>query len=317
MTILETIYGQLDVPAWNDDLILQALNAYGEWSYTEQKLFTQLLRKNDVLWDGGAFLGTFGIGVSQLAAAQGKELSCLLSIEPNPELHQCLKENLARNAPCKYQVVPSAVGRMAGMLQPIVGADDANINHGALAYRPCGDEVVGAVNCSTMLQLREFYGAYDALKLDLEGMEADAIRSDSEYLRRRKPVIWAECNEALSSVMLLEAMIELDYIPVFVAFPAFRSQNFKLNPNQMFPMAYEAALIAATKELLEGFDPSVVGEEVIMHVVLDERDLRRALWTTPRWSMPEWTDLSRPELVALLGRLAQQQELRHFLKENI
>ena len=55
-----TIYGKMAVPDWPDDLIVRSLDSLGEWAYLEQQILAQLVRTDDVLWDGGAFLGTFG-----------------------------------------------------------------------------------------------------------------------------------------------------------------------------------------------------------------------------------------------------------------
>lgn len=161
--------------------------------------------------------------------------------------------------------------------------------------------------------MREKYGDYDCLKLDVEGMEFEALRSDSTYLKKRSPVIWAECNESFASLKVLEALIALEYMPVYIAFPAFRADNFRNNPEKFFPMAYEASLVGASKNRLEALHSLIDRDEIIVAQVRDSWELRQAMWITPRWATEDWTKRSRPELIALLGRMSRNEDLSSFL----
>jgi FkbM family methyltransferase len=315
----ETIYGRITVPDWPDDIILRSLAALGEWSYLEQEIVARVVREGDVLWDGGAFLGTFGIGVSQIAERGGQPLSRLVAIEPGAELRLCLAENLGRNVTCGHIVLSCALGAVSGRLVPDTPADAVAGNHGAIAYHAVeGPEDVpgtAGIECQPLWHLREQHGDYDILKLDIEGMEVEALKGDFEHIRARKPVIWAECNEALSSILLLEALVAAGYSPLYIAFPAFRQANFRGLVDLPYPMAYEAALLAAPAERLAGLDVSGLGEEIIVKPVTTSWDLRQALWTTPRWAEPAWTRASRAELVALLGRMSRGETLSKFLND--
>ena len=108
----------------------------------------------------------------------------------------------------------------------------------------------------------------------------------------------------------------MGYEPVFIACSPFRRKNFNQSAEIIYPMAYEAVLLAAPPERLASFIARLEGEEVIVCPVKTSFDLRCALWKLPRWSMPEWTELSRPELVALLGRQYSKQELIAFLDDT-
>lgn len=313
MQTYDTIYGQITAPDWSDDLIVRSLSVLGEWSYLEQQILARLVRKGDVLWDGGAFLGTFGIGVAQIAGRSGQSLARLVAIEPGAELRPFLANNLQRNATCDHMLVACAVGSAAGRLVP---ADVLAGNHGALAYHTTdkADEETPVVECLPMWHLRERYGDYDILKLDVEGMEVEALKGDFEFIRDRKPLIWAECNEAMSSLLLLEALVAAGYAPHYLAFPAFRQANFHAQIDLPYPMAYEAALLAAPPDRLAQLDVSGLGEEIIVKSVTTSWDLRQALWATPRWAQPAWTTASRAELIALLGHLTRGDSLGAFHK---
>lgn len=316
----DTIYGPITAPDWPDDFILRSLSALGEWSFTEQQILARLVRAGDVLWDGGAFLGTFGAGVAQIAEQDGHPLARLVAIEPGAELHQSLADNLQRNVTCSHVIVCCALGAEAGRLLPDVQTDAVAGNHGALAYL-ASDGAEGAtgaesVECLPLWHLRAQHGDYDILKLDIEGMEVEALKGDFDYIQARKPLIWAECNEASSSLLLLEAMVAAGYAPYYVAFPAFRRANYRGLIDLPYPMAYEAALLAAPPDRLALLDVSDLGEEIIVKPVTTGWDLRQALWTTPRWAEPDWTTASRAELIALLGRLHRGESLGAFLNDD-
>lgn len=311
MSITDTAYGPLSMPDWDKDLIVRTLVAHGEWSLCEQLLLAPMIRPQDALWDVGAFLGTFGIGVAQLAVAPP---SRLIAVEPNPEVLTYLDANLRRNAPCPHRIAPFAVAQTAGRLHRRGGSGDGNA--GAIAYEQAGEQEEFVVSLS-LEDLRGEFGAYDVLKLDVEGMEVDAILGDVDYILSRQPVIWAECNETFDSILLLETLCRLKYKPLYVAFPAFRVQNFNQSGDKIFPMAYEAALLAAPVDRMDAFTGKVADEEIILRPVLTPGELRRALWDTPRWSMPEWVDLTKAELVAQLGRQYRGEDFGSFLSATL
>lgn len=326
MNELDTLYGRISVPDWPGDLIVRALTAFGEWAAVEQRLFSELIDKNDRVWDGGAYLGTFGLGAVQMAAAAGRRPQSLLAIEPGREIAPHLHVNLERNSPCPWDIAPFAISFAEQVLCP---EPETVNNHGALAYVPMPDAAEGspvdplaepgrddarmAVQGLPLWQLRERHGNYDCLKLDIEGMEFDALQSDFSYLQEHKPAIWVECNESPSSLKILEALTALEYEPLYIAYPAFRTENYNGNPERFFPMAYEASLVAASAEQLESLSHAIDRDAIIAVPVRDAWELRKAMWVTPRWADETWVDRRRLELIALLGRMARNEDLGRFL----
>ncbi len=131
MVEVNTLYGLISVPDWPTDLIVRALEAFGEWAPVEQRLFSSLIREHDRVWDGGAFLGTFGLGAVQFAASAGRRPDFLLAIEPGRSIAPHLGLNLQRNSPCSWDVSPYAISMEEQILYP---ANDSGENHGALSY---------------------------------------------------------------------------------------------------------------------------------------------------------------------------------------
>lgn len=216
---LDTLYGRLCLPDWPDDLIVRSLELLGEWCGAEGVLAGSLLEKGETLWDGGAFLGTFALGASPHNAP-----AKVVAIEANPALAEALAQNLTL-LPCPADLVSSGLGQRYGWLVP---ADEDPQNHGATSYRYSEQPAKGggAIRCHSLAELRAEHGPYDMLKLDLEGMELDALKGDISFLQEHRPVIWAECNEAQESLTLLGGLKWLNYDVLYVAFPAFRKANY-------------------------------------------------------------------------------------------
>ena len=308
--MLKTIYGNLSLVTSDcEDLIAKCLRFYGEWGYAEAIVASTLSINGDVCWDVGAHLGTFALGV-----AKNSQISRFVAIEANPEMGKSLQMNLTNNINVHFEIIVSGVSAHSGF--GVIQLVDT-FNRGASQFVLSEDDVSSdalAIPARTLNDLRTEYGDYDFLKLDIEGMEVDAIQGDAEFIQQRKPVIWAECNEDPQSFILLELMLSLGYSLRYVAFPAIRSDNFCGNHEMLFPMAYEAALVGAAPERLERLSTSAVSDPCIVRIINNRDDLRQALWDTPRWARPEWIDLSRPELIARIGRLESLQQLDSFIE---
>lgn len=311
---LNTLYGMLHLPDWPGDLILRSLEQLGEWCAAEGILAGALLEPGEALWDAGAFLGTFALGASA-QGAPGK----VLAIEANPAIAEALEHNLVF-LPCPAQMVSCGLGARSGWLVPL---DEDPQNHGATSYRHSDRPVESgkAIRCRTLAELRAEHGPYDMLKLDLEGMELDALRGDIPFLQEHYPLIWAECNETQDSLTLLGGLKWLGYNVLYVAFPAFRKANYRASKDLIYPMAYEAALVAGPTERLERLAANAAallpGEDILCRWIKTSLDLRAAMFDTPRWTRPEWIGLSRAELIARLGRVDQGLGLQRFLNDPI
>lgn len=309
MRYLKTIYGVVGVPeSPNNDLITTMLDLYGEWSYSESLIASSIARAGDRFWDIGAHLGTFTLGLSNKV-----DLGSVLAVEPNSDLWGSLRSNLNSNLSIPLHFSKSAVASHSGF--GILKFPDA-ANRGMAEFHlydshqlPSNDTTVAM----SLMELRGSFGDYDYIKLDIEGMETDALYGDFNFISTNKPVVWAECNENHQSLLLLDLMFSLGYSPVYVAYPSIRIDNFKDNSDLLFPMAYEAALVGASPERLEALSTAAVKDVCIVRPISCKDDLLHALWDTPRWAQEDWVRLSTPELIARIGRLERREQFSTFL----
>ncbi|MEP0708068.1 FkbM family methyltransferase [Parvibaculum sp.] len=306
--VVETLYGPLCLPANPRDLIRRVLESEGEWAYLEASLLKPLLDRDSVAFDLGAFLGTFSLALAGFGVGR------VVSVEPNPVSASLLKRNMKRNCTVPYEVVQAAVGLRPGRAVVTRSLEE---NLGGTAYSAKDGEDLGEpVEQVTVADLRRAHGSYDLLKLDVEGGEFDALRSDAVWIRDNKPLVWAECNETAGVAKILEFMNWAGLSPVYVAFPVFRKNSFRSSPEKPFPQAYEAALAGGRPGLYEKLAANGLGEDIMVKRIGNFADLRQAMWHTPRWSRAAWQNLSPAELTALLGRSLRGESFETFLLEG-
>jgi FkbM family methyltransferase len=256
------------------------------------------------VFDGGAHLGTFALG----AALHGAKK--IVAVEPDPTSFALLSENLRRNSKIEYYTERCALAENNGRASLSASYPT---NAGAARWHITNNPSEATVAATTLAALRIKYGAYDLLKLDIEGSELEALRGDSRWIKQHKPVVWAECNETAESEELLEFFRWAELSPVYLAYPSFRRLNFKNSDERIFPIAYEAVIVGGERQQIRSLDISRLDEEVITRQLQSFSDLREMLWRTPRWGRLAWTGLSKPELIALLGRSEQGLSYNSFL----
>jgi FkbM family methyltransferase len=303
-----TRYGRLFVPDNESDLIGRFLERYGEWGWDEVSFIAQLLPDNAHILDVGAFIGTFGIGL-----ALQHSFHSLYFVEANPEVFPLLLANIERTIP-RAKAILSLIANSEAKLR-VVSTEDNNIGGTAFLSAAIADGVGSSMQVRSLSSLREELGPVDLLKLDTEGMEVEILKSDAEYLSRGETMIWAECNESPQSIELGNLLLSWGLDLYYFAFPSHNPDNFNGDASRIFPIAYEAGLLAAPK-----FPPVLTQELIDHHCVLKPirsiTDLKIAMWRTPRWGLEEWVNATAEEVMAMAGRALRGESFDSFLSTN-
>ena len=333
---INTRYGPMRAPL-SADTIANFLRTYGEWGFDEVRFISSVLRPEAKVADIGAFVGTFGLGLSQLG-----KVAALTCVEPNPYIAPLLRENLETNCRVPFAVVEAVIGPRsdAGFL----GAADAD-NLGSMAFSPRtadpesngrgenlatgaetdvieindveaadGDGVIVAESL-TLAELRERHGPFDLVKADVEGLERELLISDANWLSRGETIVWVECNEHPASLDTFDTMKFMGFDVHYFAFPACNPDNAKASDEVIFPWAYEAGLLGTRGAITPELDARLIAHECLLRPVRTREELREAIWRTPRWSYPDWLAMSRPEIVAVATRQLDGQSLNTFLTD--
>jgi FkbM family methyltransferase len=300
------------------DLISRFLTAFGEWSQLEVEFLAQFVEATDCVFDVGAFIGTFSLGLHKMSPFR----SCV-AVELNPASQALLCSNLDRNLAADHDALNAAVGGAeAGYVQPDGLRAFLNPkNMGSLQLdKPTRhadqySEVLLDVPLASLKTLRREYGDYDFLKLDVEGAEWDALRTDSVWIRDRHPVLWLECNEDVRSLKLIEFLNWAEYDAHYFAYPAWNPDNYFGTAQSLYPFAFEAGLLGIHGRPAPQLSVELAEKGCLLQRISSRSELRDALWATPRWGLRDWETRSRTQLAALMARILKGEEFKAFLDD--
>jgi FkbM family methyltransferase len=135
--------------------------------------------------DGGANIGTYTLLMARMMATWGS----VIAFEPQERLFYALAGNIVINNCANAKAVWGAVGHTIGTVKiPVIDYNKPG-NFGGVSLvnpqGPCEDVAI--------YQLDQFnFKRVDMLKLDVEGMELDALNGAKLTIERCKPIICAE-----------------------------------------------------------------------------------------------------------------------------
>lgn len=210
----------------NDIYIGKSLRNYGEYSKGEMDLFRKIVQKNMVVVEGGANIGAHTVGLSQMLGPAGR----LYAFEPQRIVFQTLCANLALNSCANVYAYQAALGAHGGnTLVPDLSPETPN-NFGGFSLR---DQSHGE---RTPLRTIDELGltACNLLKLDIEGMEVEALKGASRTVQTCRPTIFVENDRRDRSEELLSLLMSWDYRPYWHITPLFSEDNFNLKPKNIF-----------------------------------------------------------------------------------
>jgi len=303
---LATRYGRLVVPDIENDLIGRFLSRYGEWAWLEAVFVASVIPDGARVLDAGAFVGTFGLGIARL-----RRLELLCCVEANSVILSLLDHNVQANARCPFVVLEALV---AGSEANAASGHSQPGNLGSMSFSAGPDpDASGAIRAVTLASLRAEHGAFDLIKLDIEGMELDVLRGDVDFLAQGKTTLWIEANEDVRSLEIADLLLAANLELFYFAFPAFNPKNFNGDTEPVFTFAFEAGLLAAPATR-PSLSPELIEAGCILRPVRCLDDLKDALWRTPRWGMAEWQGAATTEeLAALVGRSILGESFADFL----
>jgi FkbM family methyltransferase len=303
---IETRYGLFCVPDVEQDLIGRFLQKYGEWAWLETQFVSSLLPDNARVLDAGAYIGTFGLGLLNL-----KKLQFVAFVEGNPNSAKLLRRNLAKNANCTTEVIQAV---LAGADTRAAKCEVNPSNRGGTIFRKIDNSTEkGAVSAISLKKIWEFFGPFDLIKLDIEGMEQEVLLGEQALLETKQTTVWVEANATSASLSLAEMFLEWNVDLYYFAFPSFNPNNYSGSREPIFTFAYEAGLLASPRAT------PVLSSELqeagcILRRIEKTGDLKEALWRTPRWGLPAWHGAkTAPELTALVGHSLMNASYDDFL----
>jgi FkbM family methyltransferase len=210
----------------NDEFVGASLHKYGEFCPGESALFRQLLKPGMTVVEVGANIGAHTVELSRLVGPAGH----VHAFEPQRMVFQTLCANLALNACANVFAHQAAIGAASGeILVPVLAPDRPN-NFGGLS-------LIGATQGERVpLRTLDELGlaACHMLKLDLEGMEIEALQGGATLVRRFRPALYVENDRPERADELIRLLLSWNYRLYGHRPPLFEPNNFAGDAENIF-----------------------------------------------------------------------------------
>ncbi|PZF78617.1 hypothetical protein DK847_02080 [Aestuariivirga litoralis] len=236
---IDTRYGQIFIPA-GADLISDSLRLYGEWAQNEIDDLLAFIRPGDTVLDVGACFGTHSLAFATQVRPGGR----VIAIEAAPETFALLAQTVQASPDAgNITLLNAAATDSAGARFTIRRADG---NAGGNQLEPAADGGVPAITLDAL-----DLAAASFIKLDVEGMEAAALRGAAGLLRRARPVVYCELNALAPGLDVMAELLRHDYRCFGHIAPAFNPANRNAHATNIFGDAAECGVLAIAAERVE------------------------------------------------------------------
>ncbi|WP_375458910.1 FkbM family methyltransferase [uncultured Enterovirga sp.] len=295
-------------PEASGDLIGRFLRECGEWAWDEVAFVGSTLPDDAKVLDVGAYVGTFGLGLSTLG-----RLKSVHFVEANPQAAAYLKENIDSNlSPCGHVIEAIVTGQHKATR--IGRAQLGNLGSASFSEASDGDiTFLPAERRLTLADLDQEFGPFDLIKLDVEGMELEVLEASTALLSGGQTSFWVECNDTTASLLVADLLISSGVDVYYFAFPSHNPENFNAKQDPIIPFAFEAGLLAAPHRT-PTLNDALASHQCVLRRIQSSEGLREAMWLTPRWGKDEWIGADATHLVALLGHELSGEGYQSYLR---
>ena len=225
----------------NDTYIGASLRKYGEFSGGETVLFGIFVQPGMTVLDIGANIGVHTVDLSCLVGAAGT----VHAFEPQRLIFQVLCANVALNSCTNVFTHNAAVGAASGsLLVPSLDPNGQN-NYGGVSLPGAQQgESVPLVTIDS-LDLRFCH----AIKLDVEGMETEALQGAAVTIARCRPFIYVENDREARSAELISLLQSYGYRLYWHLPMIYSADNFRADKENIFGNTVSANMLCVPAEI--------------------------------------------------------------------
>ena len=188
----------------NDALIGLAIKTYGEYSGLEAQFLEQLYGSGDIVIEAGSNIGAHTVGLAKRVGPEG----LVIAFEAQRVVFQTLCANLAinslANVECNWAVVGAEHG--AATVPELDFSQPYNFGGVSIAGAERGSRVP-----RVMLDDYLWLPRLRLLKIDIEGMEIEALKGARRLIEKFKPFLYVENDRPGSSEELMRLIGGMGY----------------------------------------------------------------------------------------------------------
>ncbi|HUY90883.1 MAG TPA: FkbM family methyltransferase [Pirellulales bacterium] len=287
----------------NDAYIGRSLDLYGEYSESEVALFRAVLQPGQTALDVGAKIGAHTLALARLVGPTGR----VLAFEPQRSAYYSLCGNVAQNNLDQVACHQAVVGAAAGKINVPLLDSRHEQNFGALDLSQ--DFSSAATHSAPVVRIDDLgLSACHFIKLDVEGMERQALEGAVETIRRFRPLLYVEDDQAAKSHALHELLDSLGYEMYSHRAPLYNVDNFARNPENVFGSIVSLSLYCRHRSVAAAIDPRQFGMQPVAPPAAE-----LAQMTIDAKSLPQAIDESRRLHQA--GRVSHAEQLYRRILE--
>lgn len=201
-----------------EDFVIKRIFEKNRFYEADLLLFLQLtVPCGGVFIDVGANIGNHTVYFAKYLADE------VVSIEPNMEVSRLLKRNIEMNAPDICSIVNAGIGLREGTGMVVL---DDNTNTGTARVEYCiptlspdgsqhsGEQIKIMTLDSVMKNVITNNKKVALIKIDVEGMQLDVLRSARETLMKYRPCLVVEAETDAERSEVFDYLNDLGYKPV-------------------------------------------------------------------------------------------------------
>lgn len=188
-----------------DQYIGKAIRGGGSWCQHELDLMSQIIKPGDTVVEVGANIGSHTLALCKMVGINGK----VYAFEAQRIVFQMLAGNMALNSITNAYCYHKAIGQTKGFIDiPIIDYKTFN-NFGGVSlinHESNKGESVEIINLD-LLNLQSCH----LIKLDIEGMETEALLGASVLIQTFRPFLYVEYNKGNNQARLLNTIKNFNY----------------------------------------------------------------------------------------------------------
>ena len=258
-TRLTTTNGVTFITKSNDFFVSKSIEVYGEWSFGEIELLTQILTKSDNIVEAGANIGAHTVFLAKDIVPDGK----VFAFEPRRIIFQNLCGNLAVNGIENVHAFQCGLGKEAENQTEAKIDFSSKLNAGgySLGAIPGGDENIKIERLDDMVNALDNIAL---IKADVEGYELKMLMGAVDLIERDRPFLYLENDIVEKSPELISYLWSLKYDIWWHVVPLFNPRNRANTEQNIFLNTASLNIICAPAEKYINMDTNKI-EDAYFH----------------------------------------------------
>ena len=217
-----------------DMWIGRSISLYGEYSESEVELFRDVLKQSDVVLDVGANIGTHTLAFSEIVGPTGK----VFAFEPERFNFNTLAGNLAINNILNVYPVQTAIADEPGAIAVPELDHNSTFNFGGIELkRDYSKNIYYSV--PKMKIDKVILERCNLIKIDIEGMECEALIGAEETIKKFKPMLYVENDRPDNTKKIIKTIRSHNYEIYQHEAMMYNPNNYERNTNNVLTVKNE------------------------------------------------------------------------------